>query len=128
MNLDQKLRKTVSSPLATLSAEDLKPIALAVWHEEYVPNLNFQDLELHELQRAGYVVDRLMRFNCVSNDRKRELMELVKDVKNNLPQEFTHASTSQNVEPLAKKWNLGEDISHAIQALLPYQTRHYNHA
>ncbi|MEM8718370.1 MAG: hypothetical protein AAGE84_03545 [Cyanobacteria bacterium P01_G01_bin.39] len=125
MSLDQQFRKAVSSPLDTLSAEDLKPIALAVWHEDYAPNLN--DMELHELQRAGYVVDRLMRFNCVSNDRKRELMGLVKDVKETLPQESLKILVSQNVEPLARKWNLSEDISRAIQALLPYQTRHYNH-
>ena len=71
MSLDQQFRKAVSSPLATLSAEDLKPIALAVWHEDYAPNLN--NMELHELQKAGYVVDRLMRFNSVSNERKREV-------------------------------------------------------
>ena len=57
MNLDQQFRKVVSSPLATLSAEDLKPIALAVWHEDYAPNLNY--MGLHELQKAGYVFDRL---------------------------------------------------------------------
>ncbi len=126
MSLDQQFRKAVSSPLATLSAEDLKPIALAVWHEDYAPNLN--NMELHELQKAGYVVDRLMRFNCVSNERKRELMGLVKNVKQALPEESLCVSSSQDVEPLARKWNLSEDISRAIQALLPYQTRHYTHA
>ena len=69
----------------------------------------------------------LMRFNCVSNDRKRELMGLVKDVQQTLSEESLAVSVSQDVEPLARKWNLREDISRAIQALLPYQTRHYTH-
>lgn len=126
MSLDQQFRQAVNSSLATLSAEDLKPIALAVWHEDYAPNLN--DMNLDELKKAGYVVDRLMRFNCVSNDRKLELMRLVKGIKQTLPQESLTVSVSQDVEPLARKWNLSEDISCAIQVLLPYQTRHYTNA
>jgi hypothetical protein len=125
MSLNQQFRKVVSSPLATLSVEELKPIALGVWHEDYTPELN--DMNLVELQKAGYLIDRLMRYNCVSVDRKIELLGLVKDIKQNLPQETQAVSSLRNVDPVAKKWNLKEDVSRLISSLLEYQTRHYSH-
>ncbi len=42
---------------------------------------------------------------------------------------FTSSVVSiDNLEPLAQKWNLNEDISHLMSSLLEYQTRHYVHA
>ena len=125
MSLNQQFKKVVSYPLATLSAEEFKPIALGVWHEDYTPELN--NMNLVELQKAGYLIDRLMRYNCVSVDRKVELLGLVKDIKQKLPQQTQAASSLKDVEPLAKKWNLKEDISRLMSSLLEYQTRHYSH-
>lgn len=127
MSLNQQFRHAVSSSFIHLSAAEFKPIALAIWYEGYTPNLD--DLKPDELQKAGYLVDRLMRFNCVSDDRKLELMKLVQDVRHSLrlSNEIPAILSSVNVEPLARIWYLREDISHLIQPLLVYQTRHYTH-
>ena len=125
INLDRQFRKVVNSSLKNLSIEEFKPIALGIWYEGYTPNLN--DMNLDELRKAGYLIDRLMRFNCVSDRRKLELMELTKKARNTLKQESKTIPFSTNIEPLAKKWDLSEDIAFIIQALLKYQTRHYIH-
>ena len=125
INLDRQFRKVVNSSLNNLSIEEFKPIALGIWYEGYTPNLNGMNLD--ELRKAGYLVDRLMRFNWVSDRRKLELMKLTREVKNTLGQELKTTPFSTNIEPLARKWNLSEDVALMIQALLKYQTRHYVH-
>lgn len=127
MSLNQQFKHAISSSFTHLSAAEFKPIALAIWYEAYTPNLD--GLKPDELQKAGYLIDRLMRFNCVSDDRKLELMKLVQDVKHSLhlSDEMPTILSSVNVEPLARIWYLHEDISHLIQPLLEYQTRHYTH-
>lgn len=123
MSLNQQLRKIVTSPLSDISVEELKPIALGIWHEGYTPNLH--GLNDEELQKAGYLLDRLMRFNCVPDNRKLELMAIVAEVKLSLKNTLPSPPSSISVEPLAKKWNLTEDVSLLIQPLLKFQTRHY---
>jgi hypothetical protein len=127
MSLNQQFRKAVSSSLDTLSIEDLKPFALALWHEGYVPELD--ELNEVELQKAGYLIDRLMRYNCISKEHKLKLSKLVKSLKQKLSTQLETNSSlvNQGVDPLARKWNLSEDVSSLISPLLEYQTRHYVH-
>lgn len=125
MNLEQQFRKILDSPLATLSLDDFKPIALGIWYENYTPNLD--NLQPDQLQKAGYLIDRLMRFNCVSDTRSLLLFQLICDIPTTLFN-TTPLPSNINVESLARKWNLNEDISHLIQPLLPFQTRHYIHS
>ncbi|WP_019503377.1 hypothetical protein [Pleurocapsa sp. PCC 7319] len=126
MSLNQQFRKIVHSPLSDISVEELKPIALGIWHEGFTPNLH--GLNDEELQKAGYLIDRLMRFNCVPERRKLELMAIVTEVKISLKNVLISPPSSINVEPLARKWNLTEDVSLLIQPLLEFQTRHYTHS
>ena len=125
MNLDKQFRKVVSSPFSSLSVEDLKPIALAFWHEGYAPELS--DLNSEELRKAGYLIDRFRGYNCISKVHKRKLAGLVNEVKQSLSEAVQVINNLENLEPLAQKWNLNEDISHLISPLLQYQTRHYVH-
>ncbi|WP_088242499.1 hypothetical protein [Calothrix rhizosoleniae] len=126
MSLNTQFRKAVSSPLYHLSVEDLKPIALAFWHECYTPELS--DLDLEQLRKAGYLIDRFRGYNCIPKAQKRELAILVKEVEQSLPEVMEVVDNVDNLEPLAQKWNLNEDISHVMSPLLEYQTRHYVHA
>lgn len=125
MNLDKQFRKVVSSPFSNLSVEDLKPIALAFWHEGYTPELS--DLNNEELRKAGYIIDRFRGYNCIPKHQKRELANLVKEVEQSLSEVLQAVDNAENLEPLAKKWNLNEDVSHLMSPLLEYQTRHYVH-
>ena len=126
MSLNQQFRKTVSSPFYSLSVEDLKPIVLAFWHEGFTPELS--DLDSEELRKAGYLIDRFRGYNCIPKPQKRKLASLVKEVEQSLSEAKEVVDPIDNLEPLAQKWNLNEDISHLMSYLLEYQTRHYVHA
>lgn len=125
MNLDEQFRKVVSSPFSDLSVEDLKPIALAFWHEGYTPELS--NLNEEQLRKAGYLIDRFRGYNCISKTHKRKLASLVKEVKQSLSEAVEVVDSTDNLEPLAHKWYLNEDVSHLILPLLKYQARHYVH-
>ena len=126
MDLDKQFRKVASSPFSSLSIEDLKPIALAFWHENYTPELS--DLNSEELQKAGYLIDRFRGYNCIPKTHKQKLASLVKEVEQSLSGAVQVVDRADNLEPLAQKWNLKEDISHLMSPLLQYQTRHYVHS
>ena len=127
MSLNQQFKKIVSSPFSRLSVEDLKPIALAFWHENYTPELS--ELNSEELRKAGYLIDRFRGYNCIPKSQKRELASLVNEVKQSFSETLEVADNNlENLEPLARKWNLKEDISHLMSPLLKYQTRHYVHS
>jgi|GEM_PF-2769738 len=126
MDLDKQFRKVVNSPFSSLSIDDLKQIALAFWHENYTPELS--DLNSEELKKAGYLIDRFRGYNCISKTHKRELASLAKEVEQSLSEVLQAVDNVENLEPLAEKWNLKEDVSHLMSPLLEYQTRHYVHS
>lgn len=126
MSLNKQFKKAVRSPFYRLSVDDLKPIALAFWHENYTPELS--DLNSEELKKAGYLIDRFRGYNCIPKTQKRELASLVKEVEQSLSEVLQAVDNVENLEPLAEKWNLKEDVSHLMSPLLEYQTRHYVHA
>ena len=125
-NLNRQFKKAVRSPFHSLSVEDLKPIALGFWHEGYKPELS--NFDLKELRKAGYLIDRFRGYNCVPQQHKRELGSLAREIEKSLSEVFQGVGTVENIEPLAEKWNLTEDVSHLMSSLLEYQTRHYVHA
>jgi hypothetical protein len=125
MSLNKLFRKAVRTPFSSLSVEDLKPIALAFWHECYTPELS--NFNSEELQKAGYLIDRFRGYNCISKLQKRELASLVRKLELSLLEVSQDVNNVDNLEPLAEKWNLKEDISRLMSPLLEYQTRHYTH-
>ena len=44
MTLQQQFENLVGSSLANLDSEDLKPVALGFWYEDYTPNLDKNEL------------------------------------------------------------------------------------
>lgn len=105
------------------SLEDVKAVALGLWYQDFAPD--FTQLPVTNLQsqrRAGYLVDRLLRYNGVSDERKKVLFANVTALKIHLK---PAVSIKPNVEPLAKSWGLDQDLKRLAKELLPYQTRHY---
>ena len=125
MSLNKQFKKAVSSPFTSLSVEDLKPIVLGFWHEGYIPELS--NLNLEERRKAGYLIDRFRGYNCISKSHKHKLASLVKEVEQDLSEAAEFVDCADNLEPLAQKWHLNEDVSHLMSSLLQYQTRHYIH-
>ncbi|MEL6579422.1 MAG: hypothetical protein AAFQ14_06705 [Cyanobacteria bacterium J06621_12] len=128
MNVQQQFEQVVSSSFDTLSAEELKPVAVSLWHENYTPKL--ANLDSTELQKAGYVIDLLASFNCVSEDRQLKLMKLTEEIRAKLSsvlEEMEALTAELDLDPIAKEWCLTQDVSDAVYDLLEYQTRHYVH-
>ena len=98
MSLNQQFRKIVSSPLPNISVEEFKLIALVIWHQGYTPNLD--GLQDEELQKAGYLLPRFMRFNGVGDRRKRELMAIVAPVKLSLKNVLPSSPSAIDVEAM----------------------------
>jgi hypothetical protein len=78
-----------------------------------------------ELRRAGYLIERLTRFTCLSDDRA--LIALA-----GLPCWFPHLRqenelglpSSSRIDTLAMSWGLPKGLGLKAQVILPYQTRH----
>lgn len=120
-NFDLLFQRAVSHSFSTLRKEELKNIALNIWYENVTPDTShFNTLQK---QKAGYLLDRLMRYNCVSKQRKLELLLLVNTLKDSC--ELKPSLEPNNAEPLALSWGLTEDIAQLASDLLQYQTRHY---
>lgn len=117
--------KLVSSDLENVCFDDLKTVALAMWYEDFVPDSsNFSG---NDSQVAGYVVDKLMRFNCVPKETKLKLGEFVRQQKNFVQAPVNEMRELRGRDKLALSWGLGSDLKHYVKDLLPFQTRHYAH-
>lgn len=122
-NANTAFERLVTRHFEQASLEDVKTVALGLWYEDFTPD--FTQLPQTNLQsqfRAGYLVDRLLRYNCVSDERKKTLFANVTALKAHLK---PTANDNPQVEPLAKNWGLDQDLKRLAKELLPYQTRHY---
>ncbi|HFG2055592.1 TPA: hypothetical protein ACGF4A_003487 [Vibrio cholerae] len=115
--------RLVSSEFRLASFEDVKTVALAMWHENFVPQVTH--LSETSAKAAGYVVDKLMRFNCVSQELKAKLRDLLTVLKGMFS--FTPVKV-KGCDKLAQSWGLATDLKLQVRQLLEYQTRHYKHA
>ena len=122
-NFDSLFQKVVSNPFSNLKIDEFKEVALYIWYQNSIPNASH--FNSFEKQKAGYLIERLMRYNCVPKCRKLELLQLVNTLKNQLKPEITNSKDNFNAEPLAIGWGLSEDVSLMMSDLLQYQTRHY---
>ncbi len=114
--------RLVSSEFSLASFDDVKAVALAMWHENFVPSVTH--LSETSAKAAGYVVDKLMRFNCVSQELKVKLREVLAVLKERFS--FTPVKV-KGCEKLAQSWGLATDLKQQVRELLEYQTRHYKH-
>ena len=129
MSIKQQFESVVNSPLTSLSPEDLKPIALGLWYEDYTPEL--EGMNSTQLRRAGYLLDLFMSFNCVSDTRQAELIKLTQEIRQNLSNFQSPVPIEipqHNLDPIAIEWHLDESVIDVMQSLLEFQTRHYAHA
>jgi hypothetical protein len=132
--LSSALDTLVRSPLDQADGVALVSAAKEVWYSE--ANLESEIktfLKSHsdevELRRAAYLLERFTRFACVSDNRVSETLHAL--------ELFTPTTLKQNVisqqavslrnrrDELAVAWGLKESLGLKVQALMPFQTRHY---
>jgi hypothetical protein len=132
--LSSALDTLVKRPLNQADDAALVSAAKAVWYSK----LNIENevsvfLSRHtdevELRRAGYLLERLTRFSCVSDSRVSETLNALELFEHSASREVV---TPQSAVPLrhrrddlAVTWGLSEGLGLKAQFLMPFQTRHY---
>jgi len=135
--LSSALDTLVKKPLNQADDVALVSAAKAIWYSdsnlesEVTAFLNCHTDEV-EVRRAGYLLERFTRFTrftCLSDLRVLETL--------NVLELFAHSTSVQAVmlqtvtplrrrrDELAVSWGLSEGLGLKAQALMPFQTRHY---
>ena len=129
----QAFNEIVQNRLTDIPSEPLVMVAVAVWYEDFVPDITGMS-GINEVARAGYLLEKLMTFNCVTRDVRLALTSTVEELIQNasseielLPKEMILKLKQFSGDGLALRWRLKEDIHRQVQDLLPYQGRTYSH-
>ncbi|WP_285417531.1 hypothetical protein [Pseudomonas sp. efr-133-TYG-5] len=132
--LSSALDTLVRSPLDQADGVALVNAAKEVWYtESNLENEVKAFLACHqdetERRRAAYLLERFTRFACVSDNRVSETLHALElfipttPKQNVMPQQSV--SLRNRWDELAVAWGLKESLGLKIQALMPFQTRHY---
>ena len=129
----QAFNEIVQTRLTDLPSEPLVIVALAVWYEDFVPDITIL-AGITEIKRAGYLLEKLMTFHCVTRAVRlsitRTINELIRNASGHielLPMESILNVKQFSGDGLALRWRLTEDLHLQVQDLLPYQARTYSH-
>lgn len=116
-DMQRALSQIAHGGLATVNSSDVVKVAYAMWHQLLTPQLN-PFLGLPFAADAAFLVDRLTRFNCVSRERKIQLLTMLGSFK---PARCVPVEPLQ--DPLAVQWGASRDLKELISASLPLQSR-----
>ena len=127
----QAFIKIVQNRLTEIPSEPLVIVALAVWYEDFVPDIT-RLTGITEIKRAGYLLEKLMTFHCTTRGVRCALAatidELIRKVSNYvelLPIESILNVKQFEGDGLALRWRINEDLRRQVQVILPFQTRQY---
>lgn len=124
-NLQLVFETLVKEPNQPNASENLKLLALAVWYRDFVPSVD--SLNGQEVRMAGYVLDKLTRYNCLSSEKKSYLRtHLLSELERKKAALFLGETNSKDM--LAKQWGTPVDLKKEFRSLLPYQKRHFQHS
>lgn len=104
--------------LTHVSSELLKQVAEGLWYEKWVPDLSLVPKPYR--RDAGYLVDRLLRFNVLTKEQKLTVLSALEPYK---PHESQTATKCK--DPLALQWGARDDLTSRFPELMPLQTRQY---
>ncbi|MCE0494664.1 hypothetical protein [Vibrio salinus] len=127
MAAQQAFDRLVTNDFRHASIDDVKIVAIAIWHEDFIPDVNDLD-SVDSAKAACYVIDKLMRFNCVDGEQQKKLINVLNSVSRRfelIP--LLDLERNQGLDLLARKWGLKSDLKLMTRKLLYYQTRHYKH-
>lgn len=101
-------------------------LAIAFWHEGFVPDLmSLKHLTETELKVAGYLCKYFSQFNVLCDEEMDALLAVSTEIRN-LVGEITNSET-KNIDDVAVKWGLENDLTPYLEYFLDCQTRHYIH-
>lgn len=123
----------VNTDFQVLPPDPLVRLALGIWYEGFVPDIGALNSHI-SFARAGYVLERLLAFHCVTSDVRRQIQPLIETLGKLLEPNFIIVPKSTVLkmrdymgDPLTHRWGLRDSLSSQIQSILPFQTRHYSH-
>ncbi|MBC3385617.1 hypothetical protein [Pseudomonas sp. SWRI179] len=132
--LSAALDTLVRSPLDHADDVALVSAAKAVWYSDSdlisaAQAFLSQHTDEVELRRAGYLLERLTRFSCVTDNRALEVFKALELFLRSTPKQAIISQTAvalrKRRDELALSWGLNEGLGLKVQTLLPFQTRHY---
>lgn len=119
------LDRVARSGLVDAPVDDMVTVALAVWHEGFVPNTTWvKKLDQRSQLVVGYVVEFLAGFNVLCNEERKKLLRFSRKLKPSNPQ-FVEPDAYR--DELATEWGLKNDLTPYFEHLSHFQTRHYGH-
>lgn len=121
MTLERMLGDVARQGFARVDAELLREVAERLWYADEVPDLAEVPAKLRP--DAGYLVDRLARFNVLPKEQKLRLLSAVRQYQP-LPSP-PQAEVADRKDPLAVAWGASMDLTSRLGELMPYQTRQY---
>ena len=120
MTLERMLGDVVRQGFARVDPTQLREVAERLWYGAEVPNLAEVPAQLRP--DAGYLVDRLARFNVLPKEQKLRLLSAVRQYQ---PPSDPKAEMADRKDPLAVAWGASMDLTSRLGELMPYQTRQY---
>lgn len=119
------LGRVAESRLRNTSVEDMVAVALAVWHEGFVPDVSWaKKLNPISQRVVGYVLEFLAGFNVLCHEERENLLHFSRELK---PSSVPRATTDPYRDELATDWGLEYDVTPYFEHLSHFQTRHYGH-
>lgn len=121
MALERMLGDVARQGFARVDPKLLREVAERLWYAGEVPNLAEVPAQLRP--DAGYLVDRLARFNVLPKEQKLRLLSAVRQYQP--PPSTPKAEVADRKDPLAVAWGASMDLTSRLGELMPYQTRQY---
>jgi len=75
-----------------------------------------------EVRRAGYLLERLTQFTCATEARVSEANRALRRV---VSHKSNQVAVKGRADRLALSWGLDKGLGLKVQALMPFQTRHF---
>jgi hypothetical protein len=133
--LSETLNKLGQEPLDQADDETLVSLAHEVWYEHSSVDSELRlflarDPDEVAARRVGYLLEKLTRFPCATDDRAVETLTALALLSQRFPRQ-DELDPPEGVrlrdlrDELAVSWGVNEGLGPKIQTLLPYQTRHY---
>lgn len=123
--------EVIEKDLSEANSKSIKALAVAIWYENFVPDVA-NIYEHQQVTRAGYLLELLSAFHCVTPVVRQSLKEKIKFLEVRASEKIqlspiSHVVSNNRtlIDPLAQRWHLSDSFRVHIQSLLPYQTRHY---
>lgn len=120
----------MKEPLDKADGSVLVEAALAYWYTDFDLGPEIQRFlattsEDIQIRRAAYLVEQFSQFTCATDWRVANAKVALEHLRGSLLEEVTFAPCSRRYDKLAASWGLDKGFGLKVQALLPYQTRHY---